>query len=148
MNLSPHVTLQEFERSQTATRLGIPNKMNESQTANARLLCINVLEPIRSFYNSPIVISSGYRSNSLNSKIGGSSVSQHLKGQAADFTVVGKTVQQVFSDIVSGKIPNLEYDQVIEEGSWLHISFSQGNNRKQKLKATFKNGTVTYKTLA
>jgi hypothetical protein len=96
----------------------------------------------------PIHISSGYRSKELNKAIGGSSSSQHLLGQAIDIDMDGSasgvTNKQVFDFIIK----NLDFDQTIAEFpkngnlSWVHVSFSKKQNRKQILVAK-KNGSKT-----
>jgi len=141
MNLSAHVTLAEFQDSSTATTHGINNKMNESQIASAKLLCENVFEPLRIHLNTPIKISSGYRSPQLNKMIKGSLSSQHCKGEAMDLQIGAKGF-----NFIKDK---LEFDQLIwefgndENPSWVHVSFSS-KNRKQVLKATKKNGKTIY----
>ena len=141
MNLSAHVTLAEFQDSSTATTHGINNKMNESQIASAKLLCENVFEPLRSYLNTPIKISSGFRSVQLNKMIKGSSTSQHCKGEAMDLQIGAKGF-----NFIKDK---LDFDQLIwefgndEQPSWVHVSFSS-KNRKQVLKATKKNGKTIY----
>jgi hypothetical protein len=141
MNLSAHVTLAEFENSPTATTHGINNKMNESQIASAKLLCENVFEPLRIHLNTPIQISSAYRSVQLNKMIKGSLSSQHCKGEAMDLQIGSKGF-----NFIKDK---LEFDQLIwefgndENPSWVHVSYSS-KNRKQVLKATKKNGKTIY----
>ena len=141
MNLSAHVTLAEFENSPTATTHGINNKMSESQIASAKLLCENVFEPLRLYLNTPIKINSGYRSGQLNKKIGGSTTSQHCKGEALDLHIGAKGF-----NFIKDK---LDFDQLIwefgndENPQWVHVSFSS-KNRKQVLKATKKNGKTIY----
>lgn len=141
MNLSAHVTLAEFQDSSTATTHGINNKMNESQIASAKLLCENVFEPLRIYLNTPIKISSGFRSVQLNKMIKGSSTSQHTKGEAMDLQI-GANGFFFIKD-------KLDFDQLIwefgndENPSWVHVSFSS-KNRKQVLKATKKNGKTIY----
>lgn len=141
MNLSKHVTLAEFQDSSTATTHGINNKMNESQIASAKLLCENVFEPLRIYLNTPIKISSGFRSVQLNKMIKGSSTSQHTKGEAMDLQIGSKGF-----NFIKDK---LNFDQLIwefgndENPSWIHVSFSS-KNRKQVLKATKKNGKTIY----
>lgn len=144
MQLGKYFTREEFERSQTATRNNIRNSMGSEQIENAKALCA-MLDIIRDHYKSPVVISSGYRSPRVNQLVGGSPTSSHTKGEAADFTVIGKTVREVFDDIRSGKIKGLDWDQIIEEGTWLHYGYRRtGINRKQNLKATFTRKGVTY----
>lgn len=141
MNLSAHVTLAEFQDSPTATTHGINNKMNESQIASAKLLCENVFEPLRLYLNTPIKISSGFRSLQLNKMIGGAKTSQHTKGEAMDLNIGSKGF-----NFIKDK---LDFDQLIwefgndENPSWVHVSFSS-KNRKQVLKATKKNGKTIY----
>ena len=53
------------------------------------------LQELREILNSPIRINSAYRSLEHNTKIGGSTNSQHLFGKAADIVVKGKTPSQV-----------------------------------------------------
>ena len=89
MNLSKSFTLNELTKSQEATRLGIDNTPNEEHILNLKLLCENVLQPVRDFYGMPLSVSSGYRSATLCEAIGSSSKSQHTKGQAADFEIFG-----------------------------------------------------------
>jgi zinc D-Ala-D-Ala carboxypeptidase len=141
MNLSAHVTLKEFQASGIATLRGIKNEMSESQIASAKLLCENVFEPLRLYLNTPIKISSGFRSVQLNKMIGGSATSQHTKGEAMDLQINAKGF-----NFIKDK---LEFDQLIwefgndEQPSWVHVSFSS-RNRKQVLKASKKNGKIIY----
>ena len=145
MQLSKYIMLAEFERSDYALRHGMKNKMGTTQTAYAKELCVHVLDKIRDYYKSPIIISSGFRCMSVNTAIGGVATSQHTKGQAADFTIVGKTVDQVFQDIRCGKIKGLAYDQLIWEfGLWIHISYVADQNRHQNLKAMRQAGRTVY----
>lgn len=145
MKLSKYVSLAEFEASQTAVRFGLSNTMNAVETAAAKLLCNEVLDRIREHYKAPLIISSGFRSVAVNAKVGGVSTSQHCKGEAADFTIVGVSVEQVFADIKAGKIKGLVYDQLIQEfGGWIHISFKVTGNRKQNLRAIHQKGKAVY----
>ena len=126
MNLSKHVTVEEFCFSPTAIRAGIKNVMALQQLENATLLCEKVFEPLRLHVGKPIKITSGFRSPSLNRAIGGSSSSQHCKGQAMDLELHDK---ELFDWIID----NLEFDQLLAEFpvngviSWFHISYSHKN---------------------
>jgi zinc D-Ala-D-Ala carboxypeptidase len=141
MNLSKHVTLEEFQNSPTATTHGIKNEMSLSQIESAKLLCENVFEPLRIHLNTPIAISSGYRSAQLNKMIKGSLSSQHCKGEAIDIKIGAKGF-----NFIKDK---LNFDQLIwefgndENPQWVHVSYSK-KNRKQVLKATKRNGKTIY----
>jgi hypothetical protein len=142
MNLSAHVTLAEFENSPTATTHGINNKMSLSQIESAKLLCENVFEPLRIHLNTPIKISSAYRSVQLNKMIKGAIGSQHTKGEAMDIKIDAKGFHFIKD--------KLEFDQLIwefgndENPQWVHVSYKKGRNRKQVLKATKQNGKTKY----
>lgn len=131
MNLSPHFTLQEMERSQTAIRHGILNKADARQTKALTDLCVNVLEPLRTLVNKSINIQSGFRNPTVNSLVGGSATSQHMKGQAVDINVEGITPSELFDIIRNSSLP---YDQVIDEfSSWVHVSYKAVPRRQAML---------------
>lgn len=56
---------------------------------------VMVLESIRTYFGSAVVINSGYRTPQYNAKVGGVTDSQHCYGTAADIVVRGKTPAQV-----------------------------------------------------
>ena len=84
MILSPHFTLEEFQRSSVAVAHGIDNTIPVQYIPTLQQLCRTILEPLREFVGQPIIISSGYRSPTLNIKVGGVYASQHTLGEAAD----------------------------------------------------------------
>ena len=146
--LGKSFTLEEFVKSQEAIRLGIDNTPDEEQIFNLQLLCNNVIQPVRDYFNKPVVISSGYRSPALCEAIGSSATSQHTKGQAADFEIFGIHNKEVADFIVN----SLDWDQCILEfwnekdpnSGWVHCSYAYGANRRQYLKAEKLNGRIVY----
>ena len=148
MILSQNFTLQELTYSDTAIRKGMDNTPNEEQIENLRLVCNNILEPVRVHFKAPVVVSSGYRSVAVCEAVGSSAKSQHTKGQAADFEIFGIPNKEVADWIVN----NIDYDQCILEfwnenepnSGWVHCSFSSAGNRRQYLKAQKIDGKVVY----
>ena len=146
MKISEHLSLSEVTRSETAKRRGISNTPTAEHLENFKKLAENIFEPIREHFGVPIHISSGYRSKELNSAIGGSLSSQHCQGKAIDIDMddsnSGVTNKMVFDYIKD----NLEFDQLINEFdySWVHVSYTNGNNRGQILKAVKSNGKTSY----
>ena len=53
------------------------------------------LQKIREWAGAPIIINSAYRTATYNEKVGGASKSYHVKGQAYDIVVKGKTLDAV-----------------------------------------------------
>lgn len=133
MQLSKNFSLAEFTKSATATKYKINNTPNNNVVNNLKDLAIYCLQPVRDNYCKKVNISSGFRCKELNDKVGGVRTSQHLIGQAADFTVEGIPIPEVIEWCMN----NLIYDQLIEEHSgrshWIHISYNKNGNRKQTL---------------
>lgn len=144
MKLSEHFTLEEMIFSQTAVRKGIDNTPNPQQIQNLKALCNNVLERIISVIGQRFHINSGYRGPTLNAAIGGAKASKHLDGKAADIVCPAIGTLPLFKSIVKSDIV---FDQLIFEGTWVHISYDSINNRHEIMKATFGKGPVTYTKL-
>ena len=77
MNLSKNFKLSELIKSETAIRMDIDNTPNEEQIESLRLLCENILQPVRDHFGKPVKISSGFRCSALNQAAGGSATSDH-----------------------------------------------------------------------
>ena len=108
MNLSKHFTLDEMLKSPTAQRLGIDNTPNAEQLENLRDLVEYILEPLRIHYGRPIIVTSGFRCAKLNKAVGGSSTSQHVKGEAVDIRSVSDRRddnKEIFDMIREMKLP-------------------------------------------
>ena len=137
MKLSQNFSLKELVASQTADRKGIDNTPTDEHIENLKLLCKNVLQPIRDEWGV-VSVSSGYRSQALCQAIGSVSTSQHARGQAADFECYSVDNRELFDWITQ----NLEFDQAILEfytgapdSGWIHVSYNEDGNRKQTLRA-------------
>ena len=150
MNLSRNLSLKEVTKSNTAERHGIDNQPNEEQLKNLISLAENVFQPCRDYFGRAIYISSGLRSKELNTKIGGSSSSQHCKGEALDLDcdIFGGITNGELFDFIRAKI---DFDQLIWEfgdsknPNWVHVSRKiKGNNRNQILKAQKIAGKTVY----
>lgn len=140
MNLAPHFTLAELVESQTATRKGIDNTPSPAIIAGlARVAAM--LEQVRTLVGGPITVSSGYRCPALNKAVGGASNSAHVLGLAADITAPGMSPQALAKLIQRA---GLAFDQLIYEGTWVHIGLSASSPRRQVLTATFVGGKASY----
>ena len=75
-----------------------------------------------------ISVSSGYRCQALNRAVGGAATSAHLTGHAVDFHCYGfgdpLEICRALAD------SDLDFDQIIEEGTWCHISFDPRMRRQ------------------
>ena len=149
MRLSPNFTLSEFTKSQTALRQGIDNTPEGEHLEAAKELFENVVQPVRDNFGVT-VINSGYRGEELNKAVGGSSRSQHCKGEAVDIECPGTSNYEVAKWIED----NLDFDQLILEfytpgipdSGWVHVSYKTEDNRKSVLTAMKEDGKTVYKT--
>ena len=152
MQLTEHFTLEEFTTSSTAKARGIDNSVSSQRVVdNLRNLCEKVLEPLRSYANQPITISSGYRCKALNKVVGGARNSQHMTGEAADIHIplydfkdsTGSRLTdiQLARDWMQWLTDNTDFDQLILETVnrrifWLHVSCKRDRslNRHQVIR--------------
>lgn len=116
--ISENFEWEEFERSETADRLGIDNSIpNEAAASQIRALVTTLLQPLRTAYGNPLQISSGYRCKALNDAIGGARNSQHIKGQAAD--IATENPRELAALVIERQLP---FDQMILHGNFIHLS--------------------------
>ena len=147
--ISEHISYKEGVRSNTATRRGIDNTPNAEQLDNMELVAEEVFEPLRAYVGGPIKINSFFRCPELNKAIGGSSKSQHCKGQAMD-------IDDTFGRMTNAEMYHwikdyLDFDQMIWEfgdddnPDWVHVSYvSPEENRNRCLKAYREDGKSKY----
>ena len=122
MRLSQHFTLDEFTLSQTAVRSGIDNSPPPDVLENLRALAA-FLEDVRENFQSPLLISSGYRSPAVNEAVGGAKNSAHLSGLAADFTIPSYGPPLAVAKSIAKS--DLQFDQLIHEfGRWVHVAIA------------------------
>lgn len=148
MKLSPHFSLSEFTKSQTAVRRNIDNTPSLTVIDNLQLLVDNVLQPIRLHFGLPITISSGYRSPQLNTAIGGSATSDHCLGMAADIEIIGVDNKQL-AIYIRDNLPFTQlilefYTKGVADSGWVHVSYDKADIKKQVLSAAKVNGKTTY----
>jgi len=150
--ISEHISYKEGVYSITATRRGIDNTPNDEQLNNMELLADKVFEPLRAHVGGPIKINSFFRCPDLNKAIGGSSKSQHCKGQAID-------IDDTFGRMSNAEMyhwikENLDFDQIIWEfgdddnPAWVHVSYvSDVSNRNRCLRAFKSGGKTVYSVI-
>jgi hypothetical protein len=152
MKLTANISLDELTKSQIAERKGINNNPNPTQIENLKALAQNILQPVRSHFDKPLIISSGFRCAELCVEIGSSVTSQHVaddKAAAADFEIPAIDNKELAKYIRN----ELTFDQLILEfyrdneptSGWVHCSYSTDHNRNQPLRAYREDGKVKYK---
>jgi zinc D-Ala-D-Ala carboxypeptidase len=141
MQLTEHFTLEELTFSSTAVARGIDNSPLP-ETAKHLAVLAQGLEKVRAILGAPMHIDSGYRCPSLNGIVRGVRTSAHLTGYAADFVCPQFGASLAIVQKLAAESA-LQFDQVIQEGTWVHISFAP-TMRRQILTAHFESGVATY----
>ena len=143
MKLTEHFTLAEFERSATAARLHIDNRVPAELVPNTRNLCEQVLEPLREHFGEAVYVTSGYRCPQLNKAVGGVANSQHMRGEAADICpIVGgrpdstsPEARRRLREWAEWIMDNCPFDQLLRErrgnSCWLHVSLRRAGRNRQ-----------------
>ena len=155
MLITKNFSLEELIESSSARRLGIDEQFNPSKEViqNLTLLTKHILQPLREAIGHSIRVTSGYRCLKINKLIGGAKNSEHVFGKAADIQLIinGKNRNQLLFDMVLElKLP---FRQMIyefgtsDEPAWIHISYSEGDNKREKLRARKVNGKTVYTKL-
>ena len=147
--ISKHISYHEGTYSRTGERRDLDNTPNAGQLKCMKEVAENLFEPLREWVGGPIKINSFFRGEPVNTAIGGSTRSQHMKGQAIDIddTFGHKTNAEMYHYIKD----NLDFDQMIWEfgtdknPNWVHISWvSHRPNRKKLTIAKKVNGRTKY----
>lgn len=149
--LSQHFTLAELTRT-SLTEYQKANAFEaESYVSALTALCATLLEPVRAKFG-PVSIHSGFRGLTVNAAVKGTKGSQHLRGEAADFSCPSARLEDVMRWIVHDS--GLHYGQVILEGrhgppTWIHLSLGQpyrvGSSCMQALVTTDGKSYAPYK---
>lgn len=125
MNLSPHFTEEELTITQVR---GIDNTPPAGPLLHLQDAA-NGMEQVRSLLgNRPITVNSGYRSPIVNRIVGGSPTSAHMDGYAIDFICPAFGTPEDICRAIERS--NIDFDQLLFEQTWVHISFAPAMRRQ------------------
>lgn len=128
MNLTQHFTLEELSHSDYAEAHGIKNYPGQQAQQNLMMLCVLILEPLRTAIGQPIRINSGYRCKEVNLAVGGVSTSHHLLGLAADIHFDSETqLNAMIRDLRKNKHLDLALIERSRSSKWLHVQLPLTN---------------------
>lgn len=132
--LSPNFSYREATYSASAINNKIDNSPSPLQLKNMEFTASKMEEVRKILEDRPIMVTSWFRSLALNKAIGGAMKSQHAQGQAVDFKCPGYgNIRRICMALMANK-ETLQYDQLILEPTWVHISFvSEGTPRLNEL---------------
>lgn len=93
---------------------------------------VELLEQVRTHFGRAVTVTSGYRTSSHNSRVGGSAKSQHLYGRAADIQVDGvepETVAAYVETLLDGGGLGIYPVKPGRDAGWVHIDTRDGKSR-------------------
>lgn len=134
--LSDHFSLAELT---TTSHRALDNSPTREALHNLRTRLAPGMEQVREILGAAagrevaVLVNSGFRSKAVNKAVGGSKTSAHMFGVACDFRAprLGSPLAVCRALAAS----DLAFDQLIEEGTWVHISFDVRLRRQVLTKA-------------
>jgi len=133
--LAPNFSFAELTRTSHRDLLD-ENAAEGLDYVDALTALADMLQSVRDYFCSPLIVHSGFRCEALNNAVGGSKYSQHSKGEAADFHIIGVPLPRVFDWIRNES--DLKYGQLILEGirngepTWIHMSLGEPWRKESK----------------
>ncbi|MDR1756089.1 MAG: peptidase M15 [Culturomica sp.] len=140
--ISLNLTLAEAVKIQNAIRAGLDNVPSAEELERMVYVANRIFEPVRHAVcgDRPLAVTSFFRSPAVNRLVGGSSNSQHCKGEAMDLDadVYGNGGNRSIFEYIRD---HLSFDQLIwefgndKEPAWVHVSVTSVGNRGQVLRS-------------
>ena len=130
-----YFTIQELTYSATAKKHNIDNTPTEEIKKNLEEL-IEFLNPMREAWGSSILVSSGYRCDEVNEKLGGAKNSGHKYGWTADL-VPANNKKLKFFEFMKEYLNDKDFDELILEtnsqgATWCHFALKGKDGRQRK----------------
>ena len=154
MKISKNFSYEEVTHSDTAIRRGLDNTPGTKEVIALVSLIQICMQKIRDHYGRVVTCTSGFRSVETSEAVGSSGRSQHCRGQAMDWKILGLDNMEVLSTVPK-IVPT--FDQLILEfynenlginSGWIHLSYNGvGENREQVLRSFRKDGETVYEPL-
>lgn len=137
--LSPNFTFHELTATKHADVLERNRLEAMPYEGVLRVVCLNLLEPLREHLGRPLVIHSGFRGPTLNARVKGSAGSQHMRGEAVDWSLPGRETEAEIEDLFRSALTLLTvravpFGQMILEQDgrrgfdvdrWIHMSLGE-----------------------
>lgn len=98
---------------------------------------VAALEELRHYTHCPIYINSGFRCDQHNANVGGANESQHTKGNAADITIVGVSILEMYGYACA--IPNFNNGGIglYPDQDFIHVDVRRGRARWGKIRGVY-----------
>ena len=132
MKLTPHFSWSEMTTTGHSD-LREANRKKAQAYACAIYMTACLMETVRAIIGRPIRVTSGFRGPTLNSRVGGSKYSQHMRGEACDWQPIGGDIEESFNKLVTEvREKRLNVGQLLLERGWIHISLGHPTARPEE----------------
>ena len=122
--MTEHFTFEELTHTSHSDLLEANRESAKAFMKQLKYIA-GTLEEIRAILEVPLKVTSGFRSNALNKRVGGSATSGHTKGLCADIQPIGMSIEDSFELIKfnKDKCPSLKkcIKEKVGGSEWLHI---------------------------
>jgi len=124
--LTQNFTLQELTRTEVR-RFQEKNRAEAKRYVPNLVRTAQMLEQVRAVLGGPLIVTSGFRCADLNVAVGGSVLSQHCKGEAADFYGAGWRDEDFKAALASIQNSGIRFNQLLIEAGCLHMGLPYAN---------------------
>ena len=133
--MAKYFKMQELIYSATAKKYNIDNTPNEIEKSNLEEL-MEFLDGVRIAWGSAILVSSGFRCEELNAKVGGAKTSAHRVGYGVDL-IPADNRKMKFFEFMKEYLKDKDFDELILEtnaqGSvWIHFALKSASGKQRK----------------
>lgn len=133
--MAKYFKLSELIYSATAKKYGIDNTPNEEEKAHLEEL-IEFLDGIRVAWGSALLVSSGFRCEELNTKVGGAKTSAHRVGYGVDLIPANNKKGKLF-EFMKEYLKDKDFDELILESNaqgsvWCHFALKSASGKQRR----------------
>lgn len=133
--MSKYFKLSELTYSSTAKKYGIDNTPNEEEKAHLEEL-MEFADGMRAYWGTALIVTSGFRCEELNVKVGGVKTSAHRVGYAIDFKPANNKTLQFFEKMKE-YLKDKDFDELLLESNsqgsvWCHFALKSASGKQRR----------------
>lgn len=133
--MAKYFKLSELTYSSTAKKYGIDNTPNEEEKAHLEEL-MDFADGMRACWGTALIVTSGFRCEELNTKVGGAKTSAHRVGYAVDMKPANNKTLQFFEKMKE-YLKDKDFDELLLESNskgsvWCHFALKSASGKQRR----------------
>lgn len=133
--MAKYFKLSELTYSSTAKKYGIDNTPNEEEKAHLEEL-MEFADGMRTYWGTALIVTSGFRCEELNTKVGGAKTSAHRVGYAVDMKPANNKTLQFFEKMKE-YLKDKDFDELLLESNskgsvWCHFALKSASGKQRR----------------